>query len=65
MSIWLIRQPSSRREMKMYFNRLLNTLSAYLSFLFIFMMTNSAEIFVCTKQKNGEFTLNSSSDILW
>jgi hypothetical protein len=63
--IWVPRHKSTRRDLKIFFNRLLNTLSAYISFLYIFMMTTAAEIFVCTSQKNGSYTLNESSDILW
>jgi hypothetical protein len=63
--VWIPRHKSSRRDLKIFFNRLLNTLSAYISFLYIFMMTTAAEIFVCTAQKNKSYTLNESSDILW
>jgi hypothetical protein len=63
--VWIPRHKSTRRDLKIFFNRLLNTLSAYISFLYIFMMTTAAEIFVCTSQKNKSYTLNESSDILW
>ena len=62
--VWIPRHTSTRRDFKILFNRLLNTLSAYISFLYIFMMTTASEIFVCTSQKNGSFTLNESADIL-
>jgi hypothetical protein len=64
MIIWTFKHVSTRYDMKIFFNKILNTLSAYISFLFIFMMTNAAEIFVCTKQKNETFTLNASPNIL-
>jgi hypothetical protein len=62
--VWIPRHTSTRRDFKILFNRLLNTLSAYISFLYIFMMSTASEIFVCTPQKNGSYTLNESSDIL-
>jgi len=62
--IWIPKHKSTRRDFKILFNRILNTLSAYISFLYIFMMTTASEIFVCTSQKNGSFTLNESADIL-
>jgi hypothetical protein len=65
MIIWAFKQKSSFHDFKILFNRILNSFSAYVSFLFIFMITNAAEIFVCTKQNNGSFTLNESPNILW
>jgi hypothetical protein len=63
--IWSVKQKSSFYDMKVLFNRILNSFSAYVSFLFIFMIINAAEIFVCTKQRNGSSTLNESPNILW
>eukprot|EP01080_Neovahlkampfia_damariscottae_P008579 gene8579-404_t len=64
LAIWVPRHKSTRQDFKILFNRLLNTFSAYISFLYIFMMTTASEIFVCTAQKNGSYTMNESADIL-
>jgi hypothetical protein len=61
--IWTIVSPSSGRELVKILNRIINGFFAFLSFSFIFIMTTASEVFVCTKQPDGVYTLNSSPDI--
>jgi hypothetical protein len=63
--VWIPRQGSTKKELVVLFNRTLNSFSAYISFIYIFMMTTASEIFVCTYQPNGMYTLNESPNIFW
>ena len=61
--IWTTTQKSSGRDFVKILNRIINAFFAFLSFNFIFIMTTASEVFVCTQQPDGLFTLNSSPDI--
>ena len=61
--IWSLTEKSSGRELIKILNRIINAFFAFLSFSFIFIMTTASEVFVCTQQPDGLFTLNSSPDI--
>jgi hypothetical protein len=63
--VWIPRQGSTKKELIVLFNRTLNSFSAYISFIYIFIMTTASEIFVCTYQPNGMYTLNESPNIFW
>lgn len=41
----------------------MNSYMAFLSFGFIFIMTQASQLFICTKQMDGTYTLNASPDI--
>jgi hypothetical protein len=62
--IWSFTEKSSGRELMKIFNRIVNSYFALLSFTFIFIMTTSSEIFACTRQPDGTFTLEASPDII-
>eukprot|EP01080_Neovahlkampfia_damariscottae_P012581 gene12581-6401_t len=61
--IWIPRQGSTRKELAQLFHRMLNSLSAYVSFIYIFIMTTASEIFDCYRQPNGLYTLQSSPNL--
>jgi hypothetical protein len=61
--VWFIKQGLTRHQMQTFRNKCINSYTAFLSFTFIFIMTQASEIFVCTQQPNGQFTLNNSPDI--
>jgi hypothetical protein len=62
-TIWFFTQKSTGRQFMKIFNRIINSYFAVLSFSFIFIMTTSSEIFACTKQPDGIYTLDASPDI--
>jgi hypothetical protein len=62
-SIWFVSQKSTGRDLVKILNRIINGYFAFLSFSFIFIMTTASEVFVCTKQTDGLYTLNGSPDI--
>ena len=61
--VWIPRQGSTKKELALLFNRMLNALSAYISFIYIFIMATASEIFDCYRQPNGTFTLQSSPNL--
>jgi hypothetical protein len=62
-TIWWFTEKSSSREMMKIFNRIINSVFAFLSFTFIFIMTTASEVFVCKLQPNGLYTLSTSPNI--
>jgi hypothetical protein len=61
--VWFLKQGLTRHQMQTFRNKCINSYTAFLSFTFIFIMTQASEIFVCTSQPNGSFTLNNSPNI--
>jgi hypothetical protein len=61
--IWTWTEKSNGRQFMKIFNRIVNAYFAFLSFTFIFIITTSSEIFVCTTHPDGSQTWDSSPDI--
>ena len=62
-ALWFVRGQLTRKQHKTMLNRCINALLTFLSFCFIFMMTQSSNIFKCTEQTDGSSTLDYSTDI--
>jgi hypothetical protein len=56
---------SAREDMKILINKLINALSAFVNFSYISLISTAAELFVCSRQPDQHYTLNSSPDIFW
>jgi hypothetical protein len=63
--IYSMEHVSSREDMKILINKLINALSAFVNFSYISLISTAAELFVCSRQPDRLFTLNSSPDIFW
>lgn len=62
--IWFVQQGCTRQQMKTFANKIINSYCTFLSFSYSFIITAASEIFICSSQPNGLFTLNSSPDIV-
>jgi hypothetical protein len=61
--VWFFRQGLTRHQMQTFRNKCLNSYSTFLSFTYIFIMTQASSLFLCTTQPNGSFTLDASPNI--
>jgi hypothetical protein len=62
--VWFFKQGMTRRQMRYFLNRCVNSYMAMISFSFIYVFTSASQILVCTQQPNGQYTLNASPDII-
>jgi hypothetical protein len=61
--VWLIKGQVTRHQMRNFFNKCINSYTALLSFIFVFIISQASQIFVCTRQVNGSLTMDASPDI--
>jgi hypothetical protein len=61
--VWFIKQGLTRYQMQTFRNKCINSYTAFISFTYIFIITQASTIFVCTRQPNGSYTLNESPNI--
>jgi len=63
LGVWIISAKQTKNDMRIFANKIVNGFTSFLSFCFIFIMTQSATPFVCSKQPTGDWTMNASPDI--
>jgi hypothetical protein len=61
--IWMFKETQTKQELKTFFNKVVNSYLSFISIFYIRIMTTSSQIFVCTYQPDGSWTLNKSSDL--
>ncbi|EFC37832.1 predicted protein [Naegleria gruberi] len=61
--VWLLKEKMSAKQMKVFFNQLINGYTAFLSFTFAFIISQASDIFYCTPQPDNTCALVSSPDI--
>lgn len=63
-SAWYIQEGVTRTQMQILRDKIINAYLTFLSFAYSFLMTAASELFTCTTQLDGKYTLDSSPDIL-
>jgi hypothetical protein len=63
-TVWYFTERSTLRDFRKIYNKMYNAYLSFVSFAFMFIITTSAEIFVCDYQTNGTYTMQNSPDIL-
>lgn len=62
--IWFFTKPLTQRERRHFTYNVVNSFVGFFSFSYMFIVTNASAPFLCTKQPNGQSTLNASPDFL-
>ncbi|KAL0483241.1 hypothetical protein AKO1_011551, partial [Acrasis kona] len=62
-SLWLIKDGATRRQSRIFLNKIVNSFTALISFLYLFIIQQASQIFVCTRQADMTSTMNASPDI--
>jgi hypothetical protein len=62
--VWFIKAGATREQMRNFGNKIVNSYTSFLAFIYLFIMSQAALIFVCTAQPDGTSTLNASPDII-
>ncbi|KAL0489622.1 hypothetical protein AKO1_010563, partial [Acrasis kona] len=63
MLIWMLKEGVSKEQTKNFLNKIINAFTALISFLYLFIIQQASQIFVCTNQADQSWTLNASPDI--
>ncbi|KAF0975936.1 hypothetical protein FDP41_005263 [Naegleria fowleri] len=61
--VWMCKEKMTPRQMKIFFNQLINGFTAFLSFTFSFIISQASDIFYCTSQPDNTCALVASPDI--
>ncbi|KAL0487041.1 9 TM domain-containing transmembrane protein [Acrasis kona] len=62
-SLWMIKGGVTRRQSRVFLSKIINSFTALISFLYLFIIQQASQIFVCTPQADSSLTLNASPDI--
>ncbi|KAG2386499.1 hypothetical protein C9374_002243 [Naegleria lovaniensis] len=61
--VWMCKEKMTPRQMKIFFNQLINGFTAFLSFTFAFIISQASDIFYCISQPDHTCALVASPDI--
>jgi cytochrome c-type biogenesis protein CcmH/NrfF len=62
--LWLVKEGGTAHELHNFGNKIINSYTAFISFMYLYIMAQLTQPLVCTQQADGSYTLNASPDVV-